>query len=200
MEIEEFKELIKTNTDDLHVCQSVLMSSEVWLLTHKGHANSAKVYDEIKVFFSGKLKIPATDVAIVGSAKLGFSLSPFKDYKVFDEEDSDVDVILVSPRKFNEFWDELLALYYGRGSFVGEDHFLDVFRKFVTLERNVDFPSARLRDWHQTMDGLKRDFFARFSIGNKIKYRVYESWDAANSYHASGIAKLRRKLKSSSNA
>lgn len=57
----------------------------------------AKDYDEFKLYMSKKLEIHVNNIAIVGSAKMGFSLSPDKNYRTFNDE-SDIDLVLVSDR------------------------------------------------------------------------------------------------------
>jgi hypothetical protein len=191
MNVDDFKTLMKTDTDSRSICQTVLFSSDMWLVDHKNMGNSAKVYDQMKLFFARKLAMSNSNVAIVGSAKTGFSMNPKKLFRPFNDEDSDIDVILVWPAKYSEFWSELLHLFYGKSTYIDSNVHQDVFRKFVTLRRRDTWPSKIFQDWHQKMDGLKRDFFTEFSVGNPIKYRVYESWDAVEAYHENGISKLR---------
>jgi hypothetical protein len=195
MNVDEFKNFIQDNDDDRKICQQVLFSSDMWLVTHKGLGSSAPVYDHMKRFFGSKLSMSNNNVAIVGSAKIGFSLNPTKSFRPFDDEVSDIDVVLVSPKRFSELWAEILALYYNDGgNIIGARTRNDVFRKFVTLKRNENWPSKIFQEWHQTMDRLKRDFFTEFNVGNSIKYRIYESWEAAGSYHESGIRILRNQI------
>jgi hypothetical protein len=167
------------------------MGSDMWLVSHKKMGNSAQVYDRMTQFFASKLKMAKRNVAFVGSAKTGFSLHPDKNFRAFDDERSDIDVILVWPAKFGEFWTELLRMFYADRAQMAGDHRREIFRKFVTLRRDDQLPSAIFKDWHQSMDVLKRDFFTEFTVSNPIKYRIYESWDAAEAYHESGIEHLR---------
>jgi len=46
-----------------------------------------------------------TDVAIVGSGKLGFSIKPTRRYGAFND-DSDIDIAVVSTRLFERVWKE----------------------------------------------------------------------------------------------
>ena len=193
MTVEEFKALVRKK-DNAEICHEVLFSSDIWLAAHKSLGPSSAVYDSMKRFFGSKLKIQPSNVAIVGSAKTGFSLNPSKKFKAFHDEDSDIDVILVSPQKFAEFWTDMLSAFYNRSSSVTATTHKDVFRKFVTLRRSDSWPSDSLQTWHRTMDAVKQGFFTEFSVSNPIKYRIYESWDAAQSYHESGVAALRKQI------
>ncbi len=53
------------------------------------------------------MELHPQNFSIAGSAKLGFSLSPSKLGKKFDEG-SDIDIILVSERLFNDIWEKLV--------------------------------------------------------------------------------------------
>lgn len=194
MTVDDFKTLLAGDMSSHNICQQVLMGSDMWLVTHKGMGDSTKAHDDMTQFFATKLRMAKKNIQFVGSAKTGFSLNPSKEFRAFDDEASDIDVILVSPVKFHEFWEELLRMFYQNRDQIPVNYRREIFRKFVTLERGDQLPSQLFRDWHQHMDALKRDFFTSFTISNPIKYRVYESWEAAESYHESGIDALRTKI------
>lgn len=75
-----------------------------------------KLKTEIGNFFS----IPVETIYIVGSAKLGFSISEKKDYNT-DQIikpryrpfglDSDVDIAIVNSQLFDSFWEEIFKVY-----------------------------------------------------------------------------------------
>lgn len=54
-----------------------------------------------------KIRVDPTDILITGSAALGFSLSPHKNFKRFNAK-SDVDVSIVSHHYFNMAWHDLI--------------------------------------------------------------------------------------------
>ena len=53
-----------------------------------------------------KFGLNPQDVIMVGSAKLGFSISPLQRWQPFHGE-SDIDVAIISPDIFDRFWKEL---------------------------------------------------------------------------------------------
>jgi hypothetical protein len=55
---------------------------------------------------SEHFKINFTDILMVGSAKLGFSIKPIRRWKPFNDE-SDIDLAIVSGPLFREFWTKL---------------------------------------------------------------------------------------------
>ena len=56
-----------------------------------------------------EIDLDPSDILISGSACVGYSLSPHKHFKPFDEK-SDVDLCIISPYYFDTAWNELLAI------------------------------------------------------------------------------------------
>lgn len=71
------------------------------------------VFFDIKKKISQKYNIPVTNIYLVGSGQLGFSLNPanqFSDFRFNDEGDkkaSDLDFAIISSKLFNDIWDTL---------------------------------------------------------------------------------------------
>nr|WP_312216836.1 hypothetical protein [Clostridioides sp.] len=60
---------------------------------------------------AGFFNISERDVFIVGSSKLGFSISPKKLWNKIDwneDEDSDIDVVVISDKTFDRYWKSIL--------------------------------------------------------------------------------------------
>ncbi|MFN2413626.1 MAG: hypothetical protein ABR603_00640 [Pyrinomonadaceae bacterium] len=62
---------------------------------------------------TSRLPITAENIAVVGSAKLGFSLNPDGYFNPFSDE-SDIDVVVVNETLFDEIWSILLKWHYPR--------------------------------------------------------------------------------------
>lgn len=60
----------------------------------------------LKKLISDNFNLSPENVIMVGSAKLGFSIAPSKLWKSFDEE-SDIDMVIVSDVIFDDFWVDL---------------------------------------------------------------------------------------------
>jgi len=189
-----FISVLKSNVEAKEICDKYVFSSVVWLFERDQPGQSSAVYQRVRTFFSKKLDLRYDDISIVGSAKLGFSLNPHHALRNFNSTRSDIDLVLVSGTLFHSFWNELFRLFYTNGVFVDSAYFKPVFLKYITPDEDESFPSAIISDWQRKISDLRKDFFANFKIGNEIKYRVYESWDAVNSYHIDGIERLRGKI------
>ena len=62
---------------------------------------SIKRMECLKEILNDKLGVAYHNVLMVGSGKIGYSLSPFKKFKAFDE-DSDIDIAIISIKMFND--------------------------------------------------------------------------------------------------
>ena len=80
--IDYFKENLHSQ-DIKFVYRKFLLGHRIWYFeTNAGVDNYAEMYDDFKLYMSEKLDLHVNNLAIVGSAKLGFSLSPKKNFKV----------------------------------------------------------------------------------------------------------------------
>jgi hypothetical protein len=195
IEKSNFIKLLQSGADPKRICREHLFSSAVWLLEQSASGPPRKTYDDVKLFFGQQLDIANNDVGIVGSAKLGFSLAPNANFRNFDGETSDIDIILVSPTLFRSFWNELFRLFYSADTYVNASNFRSVFLRYVALREDFRPPSEPILEWQRKVGGLKKDFFASFGIGNKVEYRIYESWQAVEAYHIDGIMKLQKEVR-----
>ncbi len=74
--------------------------------------NSARHYDLLRDHLVPRLKIASrTDLKVIGSAKLGFSLDPASFPRAFSQQ-SDIDVLVVDEELFDRFWFSVLEWHY----------------------------------------------------------------------------------------
>jgi hypothetical protein len=155
------------------------------------------------------LRLNPAAITIVGSAKLGFSMDPEAFGTPFREE-SDVDVVVVDPDRFDRIWYALIAWEYGLAPQKGykqqwlkrrhEDVFWGWF--FGESLHSGGFHGEALRavrdisyEWFEAFQsvGLRHSRLA----GRKFKGRLYRTWDHARSYHTQGLLKYRESLEAS---
>ena len=189
MNVEEMKAAIESTPAE-EIYNELYISGDVWLFKKLFKDNWFLQYDEFKKYIAKKLDVHYNNVGIVGSAKLGFSLNPQKDYKAFDET-SDVDIIIVSQRLFYEFWEQYLNDSYNLTTRIKNINyvFFCIFRKYLTLDcfRNNDY----YNDWQKKTGDFEKDIQLQFQIGNDIHYRIFESWDSVKMYYISSINQLK---------
>ena len=120
--IETYKRDLSTlsNTD---IVRRHILQDECYCLTNTQHF-------KLKRAVSNEFGLHTTEVHVVGSAKLGFGIAPRKLYRHFSEE-SDVDVVIVSPQLFDEISKDVYE-YWRTGGY---------------WERQRDFEHYLFRGW-----------------------------------------------------
>lgn len=158
------------------------------------------VYEKIRESVAGSLLIEANDVSMVGSAKLGFSLSPRKFLREFSPGISDLDLFCVAPKAYANLlkeYDDGVALWQG-GAIApspGKEKYLrDNLDAVRTSRRRGYIDTNKVPVFRPTYVPkltlkceviLKRIHSALAqaeyvpSFGVQPSLRVYETWDAA---------------------
>ena len=188
-DIEYKEDLLKIPVEEVY--NKYIIGGDVWYFKDKYGENWFDIYDQFKIFISKKLEVHYNDIAIAGSAKLGFSLNPTKNFRLFNEE-SDIDIIVISRKYFYLFWDS-----YRRDSYaeVRTPNFnkvcFGIFRKYIIFDgfkkNNLDYLK-----WLKKTQGFEKNLQLEFEIENSIHYRIFESWDAAKDYYIASIVKSKK--------
>ena len=190
MDNEEYKEdLQKLSVEAIY--NKYIISGDIWYFRNKYGDNWFEEYDRFKMFISNKLGVHYNDIAVAGSAKLGFSLNPKKNFGAFNDE-SDIDIIVISQKYFYLFWDsyrkdsyaEIRTPYFNKVCF-------SIFRKYIIFD-GFSKTNPEYLKWLKKTQGFEKDLQLDFEIENDIHYRIFESWDAAKDYYMSSIAKTKK--------
>lgn len=189
MNVDEMKAAIETMSAD-EIYDEFIISGEVWVFKNIFGKQWFYQYDKFKKYVAQKLDVHYNNIGIAGSAKLGFSLNPKKHYKAFND-DSDLDIIVVSQKLFSDFWEQYLKDSYNPTTKINKINYVSfcVFRKYMTLDsfRNNEY----YNNWLRKTGGFEKDIQLRFQIENEIHYRIFESWDSVKMYYMSSINKLK---------
>jgi len=190
--LDEFKG--KLLSDDIRdVYQRYLLGHDIWYFREKKKStNFAKDYDEFKLYMSKTLGIHVNNIAIVGSAKMGFSLSPDKDYRDFTDA-SDIDLVLVSDGVYRASWMASIELHSKNYLPTYAPVAKNIFKGFVSL-KELDIRADFFDSWSRKVEPLKKDIQTVFGIYNDINYRIYDSWESVERYHIAGLNTLKDKL------
>lgn len=195
MNSDSFIELIASR-DVKEIYQEIILDEEVFIF--KDIANSSKKYHNLKVQISKILNINPKNIAIVGSAKLGFSLSPDKNFREFIPYQegikcSDIDLIIVSEFYYKSLWKSALDYAYSFSASSYNSRAKEIFKHFISINQSrlqhgeIEY----FKDWVGKIEKIKRIFNIEFNILNDINYRVYENWEFADTYHINGMEKLK---------
>lgn len=150
-------------------------------------------YEDFKDAISKVFGASPGDVAIVGSAKYGFSLAPDNEFRPFDISNSDIDVVVVSPQLFNSTWNHLRQSYYGgdlgvKGAYEG-----GIFCRYVMVGTDTLLEGRRLRNMALILDKARKVATSSLAIEQVLKVRIYGSWTDAKAYHIWSADQLREK-------
>ena len=99
---EEFEELLRTREVDWIIDQHLFGGPPFY------SSNHPNVHERMIRAISTGLKVPRRDICVVGSARIGFSLSPPKFGEPFSQF-SDIDIVVVSPVLFDPSWLDIVA-------------------------------------------------------------------------------------------
>jgi hypothetical protein len=110
---DELKELLNAQTNEQFVDRE-LLGREPWIF-----GNLSAEYTIWRKSIAAILSVQADSILIVGSAAMGYSLSPLKPARIFRRPGtaaaaSDVDVALVDEKLFKEAWNTILIFDRGR--------------------------------------------------------------------------------------
>jgi hypothetical protein len=142
-----------------------------------------------------RLGVDASEIQIIGSAAIGVSLSPYKNFKTFSKK-SDVDVAIVSEHFFNISWRFLRGLGSERHSFSPpvkraiEDHVSKyVYWGTIATERLLPYlPFGK--KWIDAFNIMSQ----QHPLGDRvIKARIYKDLDSLRAYHVRNLRNLRDK-------
>jgi hypothetical protein len=193
MTSQEFEILLQSEGSQ-HVYGHCLFDNHVHIFKKAFPGDAEGTYHRFKVRVSELLDVQLQNVAIVGSAKMGFSLSPGKAYKPFHNE-SDLDLVIVSPELFREIWKNYFDYV---NSSTGKQYAAvakNIFRHFVSIKAE-DVTGDQLKyfeGWITKVDKLRLALQLNFALPLEINYRVYEDWSYVKSYHLSGLNQLESK-------
>jgi hypothetical protein len=162
----------------------------------------------LRAHVSKALRVDEKNIVIVGSAQVGFSLSPDNFPRRFTDG-SDIDVVVVDERLFDTVWHTLLQWHYPRRQNLprGDWAWTTTRRKelywgwFVPNRIQFDglsLPSVLkpIRDcstlWFNTFQSLTH--YPEFSK-REVNGRLYRTWEHVHLYHAEGLRQIREILR-----
>lgn len=140
------------------------------------------VHAEVREVVAKKFNLHPNHIIVVGSSKLGYSLSPEKAFKPFDSE-SDLDVALVDGSLFDRYWEEIHKL---KATTIPWPEF-GQFRgyHFDGWMRPDKLPLANIRnEWFDFFTSLQSK---RIGGGLPLRAGLYKSWHFLEAYQAKGV-------------
>lgn len=179
--------------DSKEFYQSYIINEEIWYFNNFGKNISSVEYNHsISSIINKNFNLTSNEFLIVGSAKIGFSLSPNKNFKLFNREgegnenQSDIDIAIISSELFVSCWEKLKALKYRTYMNNYTSISSNIFRGFVN-DKNMTQQISLTLDILDMIDRCTIDIRDEFEVIEPINYRIYNSWDDLERYTINGI-------------
>ncbi len=183
--ISQFKTDLKELSDDE-------MISKYYYNDFVPAAISLDTYHKLRLEIKNHFNLESIfDVFLVGSGRLGFSIKPGNEYKLFDD-DSDLDVVIISKSMFEQYWKKMRDYDYKlstwKKSSVFEEYFFYGWMRPDFLPHNTIFNDPF--EWWKYFEDLSAS--GKYG-GIKIRGGLYYSLEFLESFQKSAIKKLRLK-------
>lgn len=149
-----------------------------------------------KTALGRKIEVDPHDIVLTGSSALGFSLSPYKNFKEFNEA-SDIDCGIISSYHFDVAWRHLRKLRPSWLSLPGASRrAIEVHRKNYVFAGTIATDSILGIlpfgiEWQKALEGMSE---IAPTTGRNVKLRIYKDYEALRQYQAHNIANLRNDL------
>jgi len=188
--LEEFKKsLLDSSCSDMEIVDKYIMFGTPYIFNE-----NESIYYELKKDISNFFGTSINCVNVVGSAKLGFSIAPQKRFRPI-QDDSDIDVAIISDELFDTFWEKLFEFninLVSRNNNEQElyDKFLTYFFRGWLRPDCFPFNYKGKQDWF--------DFFRKISYKKydqrKVTGAIYKNEYFFKKYHENNIKNLREVL------
>jgi len=176
-----------------------LLKSDNWYFSeyqNKSETESIVQMETLKDILNEYFGVAFHNVLMVGSGKIGYSLSPTdKLFKKFDEgdESSDIDIAIISSRFFDYLWEEIRKEYSIKYISSYSTITSSIFRGFIN-EKNFKNINEIRSIWNKKIDNANRKISSNLSIYHQVNYRIYRSWEDLEDYHLSSLRKIKLTL------
>ncbi|MFE0645770.1 hypothetical protein ACFW2Y_29785 [Streptomyces sp. NPDC058877] len=132
-----------------------------------------------------ELGVDPMAVQLVGSARLGYSMNPKKNFRRF-REGSDLDIAVISPELFDKAWAELREIIED-DLFSGNKNYLRklVFEECIALD--IVLPRLSFGEqWSRSRDLFIQDLGSTFS-NCEVNYRLYRNHRSLRNYQLKSV-------------
>jgi hypothetical protein len=182
----EFRRRLKTDDADTMVRR--------YLIHGSSFALSDDLFFELKAEVASHFKVHTSNVIMVGSGKLGFSLAPTQRFRPF-RDDSDIDLTIISEMLFDQIWSEVFRFSSSGAYWPDESKFKGyLFRGWI---RPDQLPPARnfsiRNDWWEFFRELTNS--GRYGRGHKINAGLFKNWHFFEAYQTKTFADCAATLK-----
>lgn len=163
-----------------------------------------RLIDDYRLIISESFGVSFNSVMMVGSGKLGYSMSPpvesgHQKSKMFlpfnDNENirkvSDLDIAIISSDIFHEYWKIFRNSYKTWFENTYRHLYNELYRGYIN-ERNIMDVDGCRKYWNETASVSKRKLHSELHFQHDISYRIYRNWEDFEDYHIQNIRKIKK--------
>jgi len=154
-----------------------------------------KQYANWRHKLSSMIEVDSSEIVIIGSGAFGISLNPYKNYRFYDD-DSDIDVAIISEYFFNTSWRYLRNLGTEIHSMppAAKQSVKDHVNKYVywgTIATDKILPYLPFgSQWSIALQEMSK---IEPTKNRNIKARIYKDFESLRAYQVNNLKKLRTK-------
>lgn len=195
--LEEIKaDMIAMLPKDFYI-KYILRSDNWYFETYigKGKEDAIRITDDFKSIVSQSLGISFNNIAVVGSSKVGCSLTPIskqrnKLFRSFNDE-SDIDIAVVSDKLFQTYWSLFRHSYSEVNKRCYTHISRGIYRGYIN-EKDITQIDGCRKEWNEKAAKSKKILRNNLYIQPEITYRLYRSWEDFEEYHIQSINEIKR--------
>lgn len=181
-----------------------ILKTRNWYFSQYKKLNGDDFINEIDHFreiVSSGLQVNFHSVKIVGSAKIGYSLSPDHVLRPFElsleeEKSSDIDIAIVSSKMFDYLW-EMIRHSKEIYNPINNAHFIDTTKSIYNgyIKEGILYKLKNIKSWwKEKVKPVTEALQYEMAIEHHISYRIYRSWEDIEAYQVRSIHISKKKL------
>lgn len=169
-----------------------------WILDARPHLFESEAdFCKAKISIARELDIDSHAVVFVGSACVGYSLSPDKVFRPFSDN-SDIDIAIISGLHFEIAWNYLRGLGANRyhlssdaDKAITDNRKNKVFWGAIATDQFLQYILPFGPTWVKKLAGISKNY----PFNNReVRVRLYRDSSSLVSYHQYGVKKVRDQL------
>ncbi len=204
--LDEIKQDLRTQTEKQFYTKHIVRS-ENWYFNeymNKSSDEVIKISDDYRIIISDSMNVSFNSVMMVGSGKLGYSLSPpekgeeTKLFMPFNDDEkirkiSDIDIAIISSDIFHHYWDLFRKSYKLKYESTYVHVYRGLYRGYID-ERNIIEVEGCRKQWNETARISKKRLHSELYFKHDINFRIYRSWEDFEEYNLQNIKKIKRSI------
>lgn len=207
--VDEIKNDVKDLSEKDFYTKYIVRSDNWYLEKYLGRTKEqvVELLDSYRLIISEALGVSFNSVMMVGSGKLGVSLSVEKSngksklFMAFDEDgntregnkSSDIDIAIISSEIFHYFWKLFRQAY----SYRQWDTYLElqkgIYRGYINEEEISSVQKCR-NEWDKKVRIANAALHDQLYFQQEVSYRIYRSWEDFEEYNLESIKKIKERV------